>query len=84
VRYGFADAAATVQDLYLAGRREEAAAALPDELVRGVSLVGTPGSVAERVAAFRDAGASTLNAMPLAGTHERRVRDIERLRELSR
>jgi F420-dependent oxidoreductase-like protein len=84
VRYGFADAAATVQDLYLAGRKDEAAAALPDELVRGVSLVGAPGRVADRVAAFRDAGAATLNAFPLAGTHERRVRDIERLRELSR
>jgi F420-dependent oxidoreductase-like protein len=84
VRYGYADAAATVQDLYLAGRKDEAAAALPDELVRGVSLVGAPGAVAERVAAFREAGATTLNAIPLAGTHERRVGDIERLRELSR
>ena len=84
VRYGYADAAATVQDLYLAGRKDEAAAALPDELVRGVSLVGSPGAVAERVAAFRAAGATTLNAIPLAGTHERRVQDIERLGELSR
>ena len=73
-----------IQDLYLAGRKGEAAAALPDELVRGVCLVGAPGEVAERVAAFRAAGATTLNAAPLAGTHERRVRDIERLRELSR
>jgi F420-dependent oxidoreductase-like protein len=84
VRYGFADAAGTVQDLYLGGRKDEAAAALPDELVRGISLVGPRGAVAERVAAFRAAGATTLNAHPLAATHERRVRDIETLKELSR
>ena len=83
-RYGFADAAAEVQDHYLAGRRAEAAAALPDELVRGVTLVGPAGAVAERVAAFAEAGATTLNALPLAPTHEGRVRDVERLKEFSR
>jgi F420-dependent oxidoreductase-like protein len=84
VRYGFADAAATVQDLYLGGRKDAAAAALPDELVRGISLVGPRGAVAERVAAFRAAGVTTINAIPLAATHEQRVRDIETLKELSR
>jgi alkanesulfonate monooxygenase SsuD/methylene tetrahydromethanopterin reductase-like flavin-dependent oxidoreductase (luciferase family) len=84
VRYGFADAAATVQDLYLSGRKDEAAAALPDELVRGISLVGSRGAVAERVEAFRAAGVTTINAQPLAATHEQRVRDIETLKELSR
>ena len=84
VRYGYAEAAATVQDLYLGGRKAEAAAALPDELVRGVCLVGPEGAVAERVAAFAAAGATTLNAHPLAATHDRRIRDIERLKELSR
>lgn len=84
VRYGYAEAADTVQDLYLTGRKDEAAAALPDELVRGITLVGAPGAVAERVAAFRAAGATTLNAQPLAPTHEQRLHDIERLKELSR
>jgi F420-dependent oxidoreductase-like protein len=83
VRYGFADAAATVQDLYLGGRKDEAAAALPDELVRGISLVGSRGAVAERVAAFRAAGVTTINASPLAATHEQRVRDIETLKEIT-
>lgn len=83
VRYGFADAAATVQDLYLGGRKAEAAAALPDELVRGISLVGSRGAVAERVAAFRGAGVTTINAGPLAMTHEQRVRDIETLKEIT-
>ena len=83
VRYGFADAAATVQDLYLGGRKDEAAAALPEELVRGISLVGSMAAVADRVAAFRDAGVTTVNAGPLAPTHEQRVRDIATLKELS-
>src|ERR1044071_5231142 len=39
-RYGFEDAARTVQDLYLEGRKDEAAAALPAELIDAVSLVG--------------------------------------------
>ena len=83
VRYGFADAAATVQELYLGGRKDEAAAALPEELVRGISLVGSKAAVADRVAAFRDAGVTTINAGPLAATHEQRVRDIATLKELS-
>lgn len=83
VRYGFADAAATVQDLYLGGRKAEAAAALPEELVRGISLVGSRGAVAERVAAFRAAGVTTINASPLATTHGQRVRDIGTLKEMT-
>src|SRR5215212_3922050 len=47
VRYGFADEAATVQELYLSGNKAEAEAALPDKFVRGVSLVGDRGRVAE-------------------------------------
>ena len=45
-----------IQDLYLDGRRDEAIAAVPDELVRAVSLIGPASYVAERVAAFRAAG----------------------------
>ncbi|MGY2082281.1 LLM class F420-dependent oxidoreductase [Blastococcus sp. SYSU DS0539] len=83
VRYGYAEAAATVQDLYLAGRKDEAAAALPEEFVRGVSLVGPRGYVAERVAAFADAGVTTLNAVPLAADHAQRVRAIEQLKAMA-
>jgi F420-dependent oxidoreductase-like protein len=82
-RYGFEEAAASVQDLFLAGRKQEAAAAVPDALVHGVSLIGPPGWVKERVAAFAESGATTLNAKPLGATHERRVRDVALLKELS-
>jgi F420-dependent oxidoreductase-like protein len=59
-RYGYADAAATVQELYLSGKKNEAIAAVPDALVDEVALVGGPDRIAERVAAFRDCGVTTL------------------------
>ena len=55
-RYGFEDAAREVQDLYLDGKREEAMAALPDELIDMVALAGPPDHVRERLAVYRDAG----------------------------
>ncbi|MCL3818726.1 LLM class F420-dependent oxidoreductase [Aeromicrobium wangtongii] len=81
VRYGFVDAAKEIQDLYLSGKKAEAAAAVPDELVHGVAMLGPAGHVAERVEAFREAGVTSLNATPLAKTHEHRVKDVARLKE---
>jgi F420-dependent oxidoreductase-like protein len=66
-QYGWEAEAATVQDLYLDGRKEEAAAALPAELVDGLHLVGPEGFVRERVAAFRDAGVTVLAVEPVPG-----------------
>lgn len=82
-RYGFEEAAEKVQDLYLAGRKDEAAAALPDELVEGVALVGSASHVRERVAAFAESGVTSLNATPLAATREGRIADIRRLKEFA-
>jgi F420-dependent oxidoreductase-like protein len=59
-RYGYADAAATIQDLYLDGKKNEAIAAVPDALVDEVALVGDQARIADRVAAFRDCGVTTL------------------------
>ncbi|AXI76207.1 LLM class F420-dependent oxidoreductase [Peterkaempfera bronchialis] len=80
-RYGFEEAATSIQDHFLAGRRAEAAAAVPDALVHGVSLIGSVDWIKERVAAFAETGVTTLNATPLAATHEQRVRDIATLKE---
>jgi F420-dependent oxidoreductase-like protein len=71
--YGFEAEAALIQDLYLSGRRDEAIAAVPDELVRAISLIGPASYVAERVAAFAEAGVTTLNVTPLARTSAERV-----------
>jgi F420-dependent oxidoreductase-like protein len=59
-RYGYADAAAAIQDLYLSGKKNEAIAAVPDALVDDVALVGDGARIADRLAAFRDCGVDTL------------------------
>jgi len=64
--YGFEAEAALIQDLYLDGRKQEAVAAVPDELVRAISLIGPASYVAERVAAFAESGVTTLAVTPLA------------------
>jgi F420-dependent oxidoreductase-like protein len=64
-RYGYEEAAAAIQDLYLEGRKGEAAAAVPDELVDEVSLCGPPERIAERMTIWRDAGVTTLIATTL-------------------
>ena len=71
--YGFESEAALIQDLYLDGRKDEAIAAVPDELVRAISLIGPASYVAERVAAFRTAGVTTLAVTPLARSSAERV-----------
>jgi F420-dependent oxidoreductase-like protein len=80
VRYGFADDAAVVQDLYLAGRKAEAAAALPEELVRGVSLVGDRARVQDRMAAFAEAGVTMVIAKPAGETLAERIETVELLK----
>ena len=82
-RYGFEAAARTVQDLYLEGRREEAAAALPDELIDMVSLCGPRDVVRERIAAFRDAGVGTLMVSPMAFTRDDRIEQLRIVAELA-
>jgi F420-dependent oxidoreductase-like protein len=60
IRRGFGEAAERVQELYLAGRKEEAIAAVPDEWVDMKSLVGPPARVRERYRAWEDSGADAL------------------------
>ncbi|BAD58272.1 LLM class F420-dependent oxidoreductase [Nocardia farcinica] len=81
-KYGYGAEADRIQELYLAGKKEEATKVVPDALVRDISLVGPAGFVKERIAAFREAGATVLNVVPMAGTAAERVKLIEQLREL--
>ena len=82
-RYGFEDAAREVQDLYLEGKKEEAAAALPDELIDLVSLCGPRDRVRERLEVFREAGVDTLGVTPVAFTKEERVEQLRLVAELA-
>jgi F420-dependent oxidoreductase-like protein len=73
-RYGFEEAAAKVQDLYLAGKKAEATAAIPNEFADEVSLVGPPARIRDRLAAWKEGGITTL----IAGS-----RQVEALRTLA-
>ncbi len=61
VRRGFGEAAARIQELYLAGRKDEAIAAVPDEWVDMKSLVGPPARIRQRYRAWEDSGADSLS-----------------------
>jgi F420-dependent oxidoreductase-like protein len=82
-RYGFEADAAKIQDLYLEGKREEAMAAIPDELIDTVSLCGPPEVVRERLAVYREAGVGTLGVTPTAFTLDERLNQLRLLAELA-
>ena len=82
-RYGFEDAAREVQELYLEGRKEEAAAALPDALIDALSLCGPPDVVRERLAVFRASGVGTLMISPRARTFADSRRQLRLIAELA-
>jgi F420-dependent oxidoreductase-like protein len=82
-RFGYEAEAKAIQDAYLDGRKDEAAALVPAELVEHTSLIGPESYVAERIAAYREAGVSTLLITPMAPDHEGRLRLIEQVRALA-
>src|SRR3954465_5105766 len=81
-RYGFEAAAKEVQDLYLSGKKDEAAAALPAELIDQTTLVGTADHIKERLAVYKDAGVGTLMFSPMDFTAEGRSRVLRTVAEL--
>jgi F420-dependent oxidoreductase-like protein len=64
-RYGYEAEAAEIQDLYLAGKKDEAAAKVPEELLELSNLCGPEGFIKERIAAFAEAGVTVLNVTPV-------------------
>ncbi|MCF3121639.1 LLM class F420-dependent oxidoreductase [Streptomyces arenae] len=77
VAYGYEEAAARIQDLYLAGKKKEAEAAVPDELCELMSLCGPEGYVRERVEAFRAAGVTMLNVTPVGPEPARSIETVK-------
>ena len=59
-RYGYEGPAKTIQDLYLSGKKQEAEAAVPDELVDEVALCGPRERIREQLAEWKDAGVTTM------------------------
>jgi F420-dependent oxidoreductase-like protein len=82
-RFGFEAAATEIQDLYLEGKKAEAGDAIPDELIDMVTLCGPRDVVRDRLAAFRDAGVSSLLITPMAFTVEDRVAQLRTVAELA-
>jgi len=82
-RYGFEAAAKEVQDLYLDGKKDEAAAAIPDELIDTITVCGPKEHVRERLAAYREAGIGTLGVTPVAFTRDERLEQLRLVAELA-
>jgi F420-dependent oxidoreductase-like protein len=82
-RFGFGEVADEVQSLYLDGKREEAYAAIPDELVDATSLVGAESEVAERVEKFKAAGVDRLICSFVQMDPGERSHTLERMAELA-
>ena len=81
-RYGYETEAHDIQDLYLAGRKDEAAEKVPADLVHSVSLVGTEDEVRDQARRFAAAGVTQLNITPLTDDHEETRRSLEALKAL--
>src|SRR5947208_2515715 len=81
-RYGFEQAAKEVQDLYLDGKKDEAAAALPAELIDQTTLCGPAERIKERLEVYREAGVGTLMFSPMDFTAEGRTRVLRTVAEL--
>jgi F420-dependent oxidoreductase-like protein len=77
--YGYEEEAKLVQDLYLDGKKEEAAGAVPTEMLELTNLVGPKSFIAERVAAFKEAGVTVLSVNPVGPDA---AKQIEILRDI--
>jgi F420-dependent oxidoreductase-like protein len=80
-RQGFGDDVAAVQDLWLAGRRGEAAERVPLEIGLKTNLLGTPAMVKDRLRLYRAAGITTLQAK-LEGSLQHKVDTVAQLIDL--
>jgi hypothetical protein len=76
-QYGYEKEAAEIQDLYLDGKKKEAEAAVPLELLEQVNLVGPESYVKERIEAFRESGVTNLQVTPATDDPAALVRQLK-------
>lgn len=81
-RMGYEQAAAEVQDLYLARKQPEAMAAVPLDFIDKTSLIGPPERVKERLHAYNDSGVTTLTVSTYAGDLQTRLDTVRKMAEL--
>ncbi len=83
-RFGFEDDALNVQSLFLDGKKEEAYAAIPDELVNATSMIGTEAEVGERLERFAASGIDRLIISPMHNDPQQNIATINKLAELTK
>jgi len=83
-RGGWEDACREVQQLWVAGKREEACARVPDEMVMQANFLGDNHAVRERIRAYKNAGVTTLRLAPEGRTLDERLETLGRAIELVR
>ena len=76
------DVAAKIQDLYLAGKKQEAEAAIPQSYLDKGSLIGDEGFVRERLQALKASGVNALNVSFMGQDVAERVRTCDALRNM--
>jgi F420-dependent oxidoreductase-like protein len=76
-RQGYVDEAKVVQDLYLDGKKQEAAESLPEEFLAHTSLIGPPSFVKERIAALREAGVTHLHVNPISSDPQKVLSQVK-------
>jgi F420-dependent oxidoreductase-like protein len=77
IKLGYEAAAKTIQDLYLGGKKNEAAASVPDALIDEISLVGPPERIKDRLAAWREAARDrSVNTLVLKGASVEAMRVV--------
>ena len=82
-RYGYEAEAKEIQDLYLSGKKAEAAAAVPASFLEQTSLCGDEGYIKDRIAQYKDAGVTILNVAPIASDLVGQQRLIAKVKELA-
>jgi F420-dependent oxidoreductase-like protein len=82
-RYGFEKEAEEIQNLYLDGKKQEAEALVPAELLEATSLCGPESYVAERIAAYADAGVTHLQVTPVPVGDQKPVDLIAKVKQLA-
>jgi F420-dependent oxidoreductase-like protein len=83
-RGGWDEAAAQVQKLWVSGKREEAVARVPAQMIVEANLLGDEATVGERIRAYRDAGVTTLRVQPAGADLEARLTTLGRVMDLVR
>jgi F420-dependent oxidoreductase-like protein len=80
--YGYQEEAREIQDLYLSGKKQEAAAAIPQSFIEASTLIGPEGFVKDRLSELKESGVTALNVNLVGRTLDERIRTLDQLRDL--